>query len=98
MWKIDMGLYNVTTDSNVPQVLDYGRTAAGFIHVTDCTGKRWMLNVRSIVSVQQTESAKTDDVIREIADSVFGAFGLPPAKKEEPETIVIEGEKDDGEA
>lgn len=97
-WKIDMGLYNVTTDSNVPQILEYGRSAAGFINVTDCTGKHWMLNVRSIVSVQQTESAKTDDVIGEIVDSVFGAFGLPPAKKKESETIVIEGERDDGEA
>lgn len=97
-WKIDMGLYNVTTDSNVPQILEYGRSAAGFIHVTDCTGKRWMLNVRSIVSVQQTESTRTDNVIGEVVDSVFGAFGLTPAKKEESETIVIEGEKDDGEA
>ena len=93
-WKIDMGLYNVTTDSNVPQILDYGRSAAGFINVTDCTGKHWMLNVRSIVSVKQTESAKTDDVIGEIVDSVFGAFGLAPAKKEEPETILIEEGKE----
>ena len=98
-WKIDMGLYNVTTDSNVPQVLDYGRSAAGFINVTDCAGKRWMLNVRSIVSVQQTESTKTDNVIGEVVDSVFGYFGLGPAKKEEPETIMIEeGREDDGEA
>lgn len=93
-WKIDMGLYKVLTDSNVPEILKYGRTAANFICVTDTNGRRLMLNVRSIVSVEENgTSAPSDTLVGGIIDSLFGA-----PKVSEPdmgETIVVDEEEEE---
>lgn len=41
----------IDTDDDVPKLLDYGRTAAGFIHVTDTDGLDVLVNVAHIVAV-----------------------------------------------
>ena len=89
-----MGLYKVLTDSNVPEILEYGRTAANFIRVTDMNGRRLMLNVRSIVSVEENgTSAPSDTLVGGIIDSLFGAPKV--SAPDMGETIVVDEEKEE---
>ena len=92
-----MGLYKVLTDSNVPQILEHELTTAGFIYVTDMKGHRMMLNIRSIVSIEENGTpAPSDTLVGGVVDSLFGAFGAP--KVSEPdmgETIVVDEEEEE---
>lgn len=89
-----MGLYSVSTDSNVPNILKYGRTEANFIHVTDTKGRRLLLNVRSIVSVREVEGPSSDNAIGDAVGSLLDSvFGLPSSEEDE-KIITIDQEED----
>lgn len=89
-----MGLYKVLTDSNVPEILKYGRTAANFICVTDTNGRRLMLNVRSIVSVEENGTpAPSDTLVGGIVDSLFGVPKV--SAPDMGETIVVDEEEEE---
>lgn len=88
-----MGLYSISTDSNVPEILKNARTEANFISVTDTGGKRILLNVRSIVSVREMENPSSDSVVSDIVGGVLGAI-LGPSKTEEKTVITIDEEED----
>ncbi len=86
-----MGLYKILTDDNVPQILMYGRTAANFITVTDTKGRRMMLNVRSIVSVEENGTSElSDTLVGGIVESIFGAPKV--SAPDMGETIVVDEE------
>ena len=87
-----MGLYKILTDSNVAEILEYGRTAAGFIRVTDTKGRRLMLNVRSIVSVEENStSAPSDTLFGGLVESMFGSPKV--SAPDMGETIVVDEEE-----
>ena len=88
-----MGLYSVLTDSNVPNILMYGRTEANFIRVTDTKGRRLLLNVRSIVSVREVEGPSSDNAIGDVGSLLDSIFGLPSS--EEDEKIITIYQEDD---
>lgn len=92
-----MGLYKVLTDSNVPRELEYGRTAANFICVTDTNGRRLMLNVRSIVSVEENgTSAPSDTLVGGVIESMLDMFGAPKISAPDMgETIVVDEEDEE---
>lgn len=92
-----MGLYKVLTDSNVPEILAYGRTAANFICVTDTKGRKLLLNVRSIVSVEENgTSAPSDTLIGGVIESMVGMFGAPKVSAPDMgETIVVDEEEEE---
>ena len=96
-WKIDMGLYKVLTDSNVPEILKYGRTAANFIYVTDTNGRRLMLNIRSIVSVEENgTSAPSDTLVGGVIESMLDVFGAPKVSAPDlGETIVVDEKEEE---
>lgn len=89
-----MGLYSVSTDSNVPEILKYGRTEANMIWITDTGGKRILLNVRSIVSVREVEGPSSDNVVSDIVGGVLGAI-LGPSKTEDEKTVITIDEEED---
>lgn len=78
-----MGLYKVLTDSNVPQILECGRTAANFIHVTDTNGRRLMLNVRSIVSVEENGTSAPSDTIDDLHALAYDLESCPGIASDE---------------
>lgn len=88
-----MGMYTVLTDSNIQQIMEYGRSAAGFISVTDTRGDRVMLNVRNIISIRE---AKDDDGVitlggfqaEMLGTALSGMFGSK--QPERAETIKVD--------
>ena len=90
-YKIDMGLYSVVTAANVPKQLEYGRTAANFIKVTDLQNRNHLLNVGMIISISEIQSGDNLDanVVGDIVDNVMSTmFG--PKKVIPADTIILD--------
>lgn len=92
-YKIIIDGRKIETDDDVPKLLDYGRTAAGFIHVTATDGLDALVNVAHIVAVLFNPHLTDDHIKSDLKNHVSAALNQIIGDTESDERIIIDKEE-----